>query len=229
MYLSLSIASSATSEVSANQSFRKLVTLHIRVTLLSDIYSTAGYAPSRGANSLLSTLMGKNAPEIIPDLGTLHRVCVWENVVLKSKLPSKNPSGSFAGSLAPLLQSPTSTLAQLDGEGSAAQTNGAQPQGSSTTPAATPKAEGEAKPDNSREENGKALKHLANQIPSILSPFFQGQFLHVRLTSLMSLIQPKSRRETVLYASKPRAISEATDSVVRWCCRGYPYQAPYAH
>lgn len=125
--------------------------------------------------------MGKNAPEIIPDLGTLHRVCVWENVVLKSKLPSKNPPGSLAGSLAPLLQSPSATLAQLDGELSAAQTNGAQPQGSSTTPATTPKVEGENKADNSREENGKALKHLANQIPSILSPFFQGRSLHIPL------------------------------------------------
>lgn len=121
--------------------------------------------------------MGKNAPEIIPDLGTLHRVCIWKNVVLKNKLPSKTPPGSsLAGSLVPLLQSPAATLAQLDGEMAAAQTNSAQPQGSSTMPAATPKADSETKVDNSREENGKALKHLVNQTPSILSLFFQGRF-----------------------------------------------------
>ena len=43
-------------EFEANRKFRQLVTLHIRVGLLSEVFSTAGYAHSRTALGLVQIL-----------------------------------------------------------------------------------------------------------------------------------------------------------------------------
>ena len=41
-----------------NQDLRRLITLQVRVMLLSDIYSTAGYAQGRASTTLLQALTG---------------------------------------------------------------------------------------------------------------------------------------------------------------------------
>ncbi|KAI0063633.1 hypothetical protein BV25DRAFT_1854068 [Artomyces pyxidatus] len=162
---------SAQSEVLANQTFRKLITLHVRVLLLSDIYATAGYSHGRSSGGLLQSLMGRGAPDIIPDLGALHRACIWENVLLKTGLPVQG-SDSLATQVAtPSSQSPTNAAVALP-EQPATATNGAQPESTSSTPTATVEQEA-PNPENVRENNAKALRHVANQIPAALSPFFQ--------------------------------------------------------
>ncbi|KAF5354527.1 hypothetical protein D9757_014017 [Collybiopsis confluens] len=66
--------------------FRNLIALHVRVTLLSDVFATAGFAHGRGAIALLQTLMNSTTPQVIADLGSLHRASIWENIVFKAAL-----------------------------------------------------------------------------------------------------------------------------------------------
>ncbi|KAI0268805.1 hypothetical protein BC834DRAFT_923157 [Gloeopeniophorella convolvens] len=125
----------------ANQTFRSLVTLLVRVILMSDIYATAGYAHGRSASGLLQTLMNNGASEILPNLGFLHKACIGRT--------QPSPVGE------PVVA-----------------TNGAHSASSTLTPTEVPGQEGNRGSDP-REENTKAFKHLANQIPGALSPFFQ--------------------------------------------------------
>lgn len=147
--------------VRGNCYFRKLVTLHNRLTLLSDVFATAGYAHSRNAVALLQS----NAIDIIPSLGTLHRSCIWENIVLKNGLLAKNygTSSSVSGitnSSMPLL--PTDTTE--DAPAATTSTQAPDPSTSSTKPDKVPVWN----------DNATALRHIANQIPNALGPFFQG-------------------------------------------------------
>lgn len=135
--------------------------------LLSDIYATAGYAHGRSAGGLLQTLMGTGASEILPDLGVLHRACIWESVFLKAEVPEKEsePEGN---TILSSLQSPSRPSSSEP----AIAANGANTSSTTVTPTEVPGQDGPRESDP-REVNAKAFKHLANQIPSALSPFFQ--------------------------------------------------------
>lgn len=159
--------SAGQSQADANRTFRSLITLLVRVILLSDIYATAGYAHGRSTGGLLQTLMGTGASEILPDLGVLHKACIWENVLLKVGIPEKEsePEGN---PLLSFLQSP----GRPSSSGPVAAANGAHTSSSMVTPTEVPGQEGPRESDP-REENAKAFRHLSNQIPGALSPFFQ--------------------------------------------------------
>jgi E3 ubiquitin-protein ligase HUWE1 len=153
------------------------VTLHIRISLLSDVFATAGYAHGRGAIGLLQTLMGEGSPEIVGNLGDLHRVSIWENIVLKAGLASKgvNITSTPAGS--PLERSPDRLSVGLP-ETDGATPNGVQPELSSAPGEASPSSpatkQDSSKQDGPREHNARALKHLTHGLPGALAPFFQG-------------------------------------------------------
>jgi E3 ubiquitin-protein ligase HUWE1 len=148
------------------------------VILLSDIHATAGYAHGRTAGGLLQTLMSTGASEILPDLGVLHKACIWENVLLKSQIPEKE-SELEGNALLSSLQAP--------GEPASSEptiaANGANNTSATVTPTGIPGQEGSRESDP-REENAKAFRHLANQIPGALSPFFQ-----CNVSSLRNLLQ----------------------------------------
>lgn len=148
-----------------NNYFRNLVTLHNRLTLLSDVFATAGYAHSRNAMALLQS----NALDIIPSLGRLHRACIWENIVLKNGLAAKNygTNSKLASLTNPLLPSLPSDMAE-DVAAASAEVQAVEPSDSNekTANVAT------------WTENATALRHMANQIPNALGPFFQGDFFY---------------------------------------------------
>jgi len=111
--------------------------------------------------------MGTGAAEILPDFGVLHKACIWENVLLKAGIPEKEtePEGnSLLSSLQP------SSRPGSDEPVIAA--NGAHTSSTTVTPSEVPGREGPRESDP-REENAKAFRHLSNQIPGALSPFFQ--------------------------------------------------------
>ena len=157
----------------SNRQFRRLITLHIRVALLSDVFSTAGYAHGRAAIGILQVLMGSNAQDAVPGLGTLHRACIWEGILLKAGLASRgietsSPEGTSLDEPTAL---PPPTLSTNPASGT---TNGIQQESLSR----------EDGPDNqtstkqtesAREQNAKALQHLTHGLPSALAPFFQGR------------------------------------------------------
>ncbi|KAI0958508.1 hypothetical protein AcV7_004312 [Taiwanofungus camphoratus] len=160
----------------ANQRFRNLIKLHIRVSLLSDIYATAGYSHGRATAALLQSLTGRSSHDILAELGALHRACVWENIVLKAGLASRGVDTGTTGGM-PSLEAQTPSTMTLSGTPAMSQletdpvstANGIQAEISAP---ALPKHE-PSKEEDSNQQNAKALKHLAGQIPSSLAPFFQ--------------------------------------------------------
>jgi E3 ubiquitin-protein ligase HUWE1 len=160
----------------ANQQFRNLVTLHIRITLLSDVFATAGYAHGRSAIGLLQTLMSNTSPQVVSDLGSLHRASIWENIILKVGLASKGIDVLPTPTSSPLEGSPDQANISLPETDGAATTNGTdavQPE-ASAVPSSSPQKD-VPKLDGPRELNAAALKHLTRGLPTSLAPFFQGK------------------------------------------------------
>ena len=152
----------------ANDFFRRMVTLHISLTLLSDVYATAGYTHGRNAVELLQNTPGLSTLDIITNLGELHRICIWENIALKSGLASKGVSV------------PSNSTESLTADGQPASLDGlpatesGAPQAASSTGDSNTKDETQKTPETPINLNALALKHIASQIPNSLSPFFQG-------------------------------------------------------
>ncbi|KAJ7462340.1 hypothetical protein B0H11DRAFT_2175426 [Mycena galericulata] len=170
----------AEQQLAANVTFRSLVTLHIRITLLSDVFATAGYAHGRAAIGLLQTFMGSTTPEVVKDLGSLHRATIWENIVLKAGLISKGIDIAATPSSSPLEATPEQTAIPLPDPEAAAGTsqNGVQLETvSNPVPLSS-----DMKQHSSRHQNATAVKHLTHGLPSSLAPFFQAmvKMFHAR-------------------------------------------------
>ncbi|KAF7321292.1 hypothetical protein MKEN_00649200 [Mycena kentingensis (nom. inval.)] len=176
-----------------NRTFRELVTLHIRITLLSDVFATAGYAHGRAAISLLQTFMSSTSPEVIKQLGALHRATIWENIVLKEGLVSKGIEVASSPLSSPLEGTPEQTTAPLPDSDVPAETSAApavngvqtEEQSTTTTAANTPPPQPAAAAPavtTSGHHNAAALKHLTQGLPNSLAPFFQAmvKMFHAR-------------------------------------------------
>ncbi|KAG1839040.1 hypothetical protein DFJ58DRAFT_860626 [Suillus subalutaceus] len=157
-------------ESAANQQFRSLVTLHIRITVLADVFSTAGYAHGRSAIGLLQTLMS-DPPKVVKELGALHRASVWENILFKADIVAKGMEVGPSSQGSPLGRSPSHGSIPLPEPNVGVIANGVQP-GSAPIPAQS-SSPASPKIDTPREKNAKALKHLTHGLPSALAPFFQ--------------------------------------------------------
>jgi E3 ubiquitin-protein ligase HUWE1 len=167
----------------ANQRFRSLVVLHIRTTLLSDVFATAGQAQGRAAIGLLQTLMNNTSPQVLSDLGTLHRASIWENIALAIGLSSKGIDIEPNTGSPPLGGSPNQTTSDLpaadittsaNGRGIA---NGVQSRDGVVPPNGP--SSGPVKQDTPRNWNASSLKHLTQGLPNALAPFFQGNTNHM--------------------------------------------------
>ena len=188
-------------EERANVQSRKLITLHTRVSLLSDIYASAGYSHGRATQTLLQLSLGET-PNPLQELNALHRACVWENVIPKSALSVRGIDTapqhdllSFFGSATAAAQdssaatpsaaaSTTTNGASTSTSTSAANgattptptsttaTNGAAPAKPSTTTSTPPANASAKKEEQPRDKNAKGFKHLTGQIPSALGSFF---------------------------------------------------------
>ncbi|KAI0644511.1 hypothetical protein C8Q79DRAFT_912719 [Trametes meyenii] len=163
-------------ETKANEKFRKLITLHVRTSLLSDIYATAGYSHGRASATLLQALLGPK-PSALGDLGSLHRACVWEHIALKAALSAQD-AGSVPSSDGPVSSSWVSGASELQ---TSAPAGDRASEASSITIAANGTASGDMlaptpptkKEDKPKDKNANGLKHLISQIPTSLAPFFQ--------------------------------------------------------
>jgi E3 ubiquitin-protein ligase HUWE1 len=119
--------------------------------------------------------MNNMTPQIVSNLGALHRAGVWENIALVVGLSAKgiNVASSL---LLPMDTSPdqsTVNLDDLDASISPSGANGVQP--APTTSTNTINVPGQDKSSKDpRERNAAALKHLTHGLPNSLAPFFQG-------------------------------------------------------
>jgi E3 ubiquitin-protein ligase HUWE1 len=151
----------------ANRYFRTLVTLQTRVTLLSDVYSAAGFAQGRAALGLLTTLMQSN---IVGDLGSLHKACIWENITLKAGLSAKGLPAE-ASVTTPAATPTQESTPVFDGPIDGAVANGNIAPAVDGSSAESKDASSKPGP---RADNAKALKHITHGLTNTLSPFFQG-------------------------------------------------------
>ena len=168
-----------------NALFQKLITLHIRLTLLVAAYSITGYAHARQAAHLLQS----STLEILEEMGRLHRVCIWENILLKGGLVAKGLGGTGGVGTTSQSVEDVNAMALAAGVGAevasavaaaAGATSSAELSAQTATEFSTPAVE-KKKVGGPKEKNVKALKHLDSQLPNVLTPFFQGKFRHSSL------------------------------------------------
>ncbi|KAF0392672.1 E3 ubiquitin-protein ligase HUWE1 [Gigaspora margarita] len=143
----------------ANKTFRTLITLHGYVGLLSDVYCTPVFSHGKSASSVIDAFIGTDN-DVLPTLGKLHRVCVWENVILKSSVPKSwynLPSKAKKPSHFP--ESSSSLTSALLDDADKETTDSNEPP---------------VNQNDRKVKNAKCLKFLVSQIPSCLTPLFQG-------------------------------------------------------
>lgn len=163
-----------------NDQFRNLVTLHIRTSLLSDVFGTVGYSHGRGAITLLQTLMTSCGGQTIPELGALHRATIWENMVLNAALMKRGiPQTSPVQS--PFNGTPNVSTTNLI-EATNSLNTGSTANGIQGVDDGRPTGEETARPKQDEtpvSRNAAALKYLTHGMPNVLAPFFQGQYSYV--------------------------------------------------
>lgn len=205
----------------ANQRFRSLVVLHIRITLLSDVFATAGQSQGRAAIGLLQTLMNNTPLQVLTDLGTLHRASIWENIALNVGLSAKGIEVEPIAGSTPL-GSPTqvaSELLAMDAPVSAnghSAANGVQSQDAAVNVSSTA-----VKQDTPRDWNAASLRHLTQGLPNALAPFFQGTCSSTAIYSCTCLkTQPSPSYGKDVPCSKksgPRP-KETNNGILEDCC-----------
>jgi E3 ubiquitin-protein ligase HUWE1 len=159
----------------ANHQFRSLAVLHIRLTLLSDVFSATGSTQGRAAISLLQTLMNNMPTRVLTDIGTLHRAATWENIALKAGLASKGIDVQSSAISSPLEGSPNpSTLELPFVEGTNGTTGANGVQDISVTPPGANTDLRSPKRETPQDWNASSLKHITQGLPSALGTFFQG-------------------------------------------------------
>jgi len=152
--------------------------LHIRITLLSDVFATAGQAQGRAAIGLLQTLMSNTPFPVLNNLGSLHRASTWENIALNVGLSSKGIDTQSSPIPTPLEGSPNHTTTDLPSSDvpvaaiGPSGTNGAQ----SIDDFPSNPATSAVRSDGPRDWNASSLKHITQGLPNALAPFFQGDF-----------------------------------------------------
>ena len=163
-------------DVATNQQFRNLVTLYIRITLLSDVFATVGQAQSRATVGLWQTLMNSIPRQVLADLGALHHASAWESSVLAAVLRGKGielPDYALVDfdeavpSLVPAIPSVTAgadASSSVPNEGNAA--------------TSLVNSKGLAKQGGPQEWNAAALTRIIRGIPNTLAPFYQGTMLY---------------------------------------------------
>jgi E3 ubiquitin-protein ligase HUWE1 len=147
--------------VTVNDRYRRLLTLHLRINMLSHVYySTAGYTHGRSTNVILQIVGTGTGPSTIEDLAEMYRVFLWEGVVLKGGDPGK----------------------QLTIEGTHVSLANGTPSTSSTVPLADSSNKLGASPSEPKvkiatsiqEDNARAIRTLVQNLSKVTTPLFQG-------------------------------------------------------
>ncbi|KAF5386145.1 hypothetical protein D9615_002574 [Tricholomella constricta] len=142
-----------------------------------------GYAHGRAAIGLLLTLMSNTSPEVVADLGSLHRSSIWENIALNVGLASRGIAVKASPLSSPLGRTPNQSSTFLpDGEGGSHPIYGEPNFMDGVQSNTVSSSRDSSKPEGPQELNSVALKHLTHGLPSALAPFFQAmvKMFHAR-------------------------------------------------
>jgi E3 ubiquitin-protein ligase HUWE1 len=174
---------------------KRLVTVHTYCNVLNMVFSANSlYGHRPASNSILNNVnLGDMYQKLVTSLGALHRVCVWEEILLQKSIPdswkditraqngeagSKEASDSI-GLVAPHLgvvssdAEPTGTSGANNTVGGEGNATTATEVNNSVDPEAdkrTKLAKDELTPQF---KNARVLRFLLSQIPTVITPFQQ--------------------------------------------------------
>lgn len=176
---------------------KSLVTVHAFAVLLSDIFIQPMFNIRTVMPMFQSISSHTEYESLIPRLGALHRICVWEEILMQKSIPDIwNEATKVKGGVS----IPVNAVAE--GEAATAAIVGANPNVASTTivptssdsqnTSLTPASKDVSKDPKEAERevverdgktpyfrNVKTLRFLISQIPSSITPFFQGKFRNI--------------------------------------------------
>lgn len=156
-------------EASTNAKFRKVVGLSIVVHVYSDVYQTLAYTHTRSTSTVLQILNGSDIPDVLADIGKVHRTFCWEKVLLMHD-SDKPPAAKASGSTDPAPVDSASTTTEIV---------------DTTKPTGDALAELISKDPSGAAGGSGVVKYLVDHIAWTLTPFFQGNSL-ARLLSPLS-------------------------------------------
>lgn len=168
---------------------KSLVTVHSFTVLLSDIFMQPIFNIRTVMPMFQSISTHSEYESFIPRLGALHRICVWEEILMQKSIPDTwNEATKVKGGTSV----PASAVAEGEAAAAAivtgtpgALTSGGEVQHLSSAAASkdTPKDPKEAEREVVERDgktpyfrNVKTLRFLISQIPSSITPFLQGKF-----------------------------------------------------
>ncbi|KAF8320698.1 hypothetical protein DL93DRAFT_2163683 [Clavulina sp. PMI_390] len=148
--------------VSANEKYRRLLVLHLKLQLLSQVYSMATYTHGRTtSNTILQVVNSAAGLETLENVSEMYRFFLWEGIGMKGADPAKQLAieGSHVSFRA---NSPTG------GESSTSQAAPAETVAKPEAPVLGPKT----KP-TVEEDNTKAVRHLFQNVTAMVTPLYQ--------------------------------------------------------
>lgn len=164
-----------------NKMRRQLIELHGYVGLLSNICCSSVLSHGKNGASLVTEFLSESKNDnIIQLLGQLHRVMVWENLLLKDALPpswyackstSIVPSSSLKKNPTSITEHPLGIYSASTPEINTVPVNEESSTKATTTAASTEKIPPAKDP---RMVNIKHFKLLLTEVPQLLMPIFQG-------------------------------------------------------
>ncbi len=116
--------------------------------------------------------MNSIPPQVLADLGALHRASLWENIILQPSLSSKGielPSTPL-----PLAEEGSPGVATTSAPATDGTVAGVTSDVNASAGTTNPRPGQATKHQGSRAWNASALKHITHGLPNALAPFFQG-------------------------------------------------------
>ncbi|KAI1319340.1 hypothetical protein EDD11_004206 [Mortierella claussenii] len=162
LYQYIDISESSNEVVArGNSILRNLTSLHALSGMISDMFCAPAFAHGRNSASVLAAFAEIQGDQALAGLGKLHRMCVWESIILKHSLQERwnDPSPK-----AKKIYSPALVPGTVDDNVNESSTHDKEMATvMSTIDAYTPSA-----------INTKYFKFLLTQIPHYLAPMYQG-------------------------------------------------------
>lgn len=159
---------------------KDLVTIHSLCYLLQELFAT----PVFNTRLTLSLFQTSENETLVSQLGALHRMCVWEEILLQNSIPDtwneatrvKTAAGVAAAAEeeAALPAAVASAAAEIPGQGAKSQDEQKEAE----------KAIVERDGKTPWFRNVKTIRFLISQIPSSITPFLQGK---ISLTTVLNI------------------------------------------
>ena len=152
---------------------KSLVRVHTLCNILFDAFSTSAFT-TRPNHTIFTQL---NLTDIyiplIQSLGRLHRACIWEEVLLQKSAPdSIKESTGFSSSPTAIAEEAVDPR-DLFAHDSASQGNSSANQTNPFSPRRLPDPARQGE-NSALNKNLQSLRYLLSQIPTSITPFFQG-------------------------------------------------------